>query len=201
MKELVIIGNEETLKTTIANALLGWDILPQSSDDIFIPTRENASSMLTDEIRLTDTPGYDYLWNTIPDETVRAVSMADTLVVMLSELWEEDDIRILTADPDWKQDRAAEEALLRKLLAHGKNRDIFFVIPYDTRETQADAPCLRNAHKLAIKRFASMSDRGESGFFCVDPRQALIATIEDDHTALEQSGILPLKTALMGKEK
>lgn len=37
--------------------------------------------------------------------------------------------------------------------------------------------------------------------FCVDPMMALIAAIEDDNTALEVSGILPLKTALLGGEE
>ena len=62
VKELVIVGEEEIGKTTLANALLGWDIFPQSTWDLYIPTEEPASQMLTEHIRLTDTPGYDLLW-------------------------------------------------------------------------------------------------------------------------------------------
>ena len=61
VKELVIVGEQEIGKTTLANALLGWDIFPQSTWDLYIPTEETASKMLTESIRLIDTPGYDLL--------------------------------------------------------------------------------------------------------------------------------------------
>lgn len=54
VKELVIVGEEEIGKTTLANALLGWDVFPQSTWDLYIPTEEPARQMLTDSIQLTD---------------------------------------------------------------------------------------------------------------------------------------------------
>ena len=35
VKELAIVGEEEIGKTTLANALLGWDIFPQSTWDLY----------------------------------------------------------------------------------------------------------------------------------------------------------------------
>ena len=53
----------------------------------------------------------------------------------------------------------------------------------------------------AKAQFASFSDHGEKGFFCIDPMMALIAAIEDDQEALTRSGILPLKAALLNLEE
>ena len=77
MRELVIVGEEEIGKTTLANALLGWDVFPQSTWDLYMPTEEPASRMLTEGIRLTDTPGYDLLWFEVPESVNEAVSQAD----------------------------------------------------------------------------------------------------------------------------
>ena len=53
----------------------------------------------------------------------------------------------------------------------------------------------------AKERFASFSDHGEKGFFCIDPMMALIAAIEDDQEDMDRSGILPLKAALLGAQE
>ena len=93
-KELVIVGEEEIGKTTLANALLGWDIFPQSTWDLYIPTEAPASRMLTDGIRLTDTPGYDLLWYQVPDSVNKAVSNADTIIMMFTGFGDESDLDI-----------------------------------------------------------------------------------------------------------
>ena len=81
VKDLVIVGEEEIGKTTLANALLEWDIFPQNTWDLYIPTEEPASQMLTESIRVTDTPGYDLLWYQVPDFVNKAVSNADTIII------------------------------------------------------------------------------------------------------------------------
>lgn len=197
MRELVIIGNVYIGKTTLANALLGWDVFPQSYDQLYVPTKENASQMLTDDIRLTDTPGYDYWWNKVPEDVIKAVSQADTVIVLLEDILAEEGY-FPSEDPDWEDHLKAEEALLRKLLESTDSRDIFFVIPYDTGECLEAQVSLAQALHLAGERFSSMSDHGGNGFFCIDPMQALIGAIEADDDAIAQSGILPLKTALLG---
>lgn len=197
MRELVIIGDEEIGKTTLANALLGWDIFPQSYDNIYVPTKENASQMLTDNIRLTDTPGYDYWWNTVPEDAVKAVSQADTIVVLLEDILAGEGY-FPSDDPEWEKHLKAEEVLLKKLLESTDTRDIFFVIPYDTEECLEGEIPLTQALCLARERFSSMSDHGDEGFFCIDPMKALIGAIEADDDAIAQSGILPLKAALLG---
>ena len=74
IKNIVITGEAEIGKTTLANALLGWDLFPQSTWDLYVPTEEPASQMLTDHIRLTDTLGYDLLWYQVPEAVKEAVS-------------------------------------------------------------------------------------------------------------------------------
>lgn len=195
MKNVVVIGDEEIGKTTLINALLGWDILPQSYDGIYIHTETCISQQLTETVFLTDTPGYSLLWNTIPEETASAVSEADTIVIMLSEeLAEEMDIH--AADLEWETCRVSEAALLSRLLEQGNTRDIYFVLPCDKQEwPETEVPLTQRLHP-ARKQFGGMTCHGESGFFCIDPMQALIAAIEDDEAALKQSGILPLKAKL-----
>ena len=58
----------------------------------------------------------------------------------------------------------------------------------------------RDLHR-AKERFASLSDHGAEGFFCVDPMMALVAAIEDDRNALMASGILPLKNAILRRKE
>ncbi len=205
VKELVIVGEEEIGKTTLANALLGWDIFPQSTWDLYIPTEEPASQMLTDHIRLTDTPGYDLLWYQVPEAVNEAVSRADTIIMMFKGFYTEEDV-----DPEftnqeeleeyrrWVESLAKEEKLLKDLLAKAKTRDIYFVIPFYSEDGPMDQEELDRDMTRAKERFASFSDHGENGFFCIDPMMALTAAIEDDQEALAQSGILPLKAALLG---
>ena len=195
IKNVVVIGGEETGKTTLINALLGWDILPQSYDGIYIHTETCVRQQLTDTVSLTDTPGYSLLWNTVPEETTSAVSGADTIVVMLSEeLAEKMDAP--SADPEWATCRVSEAALLSRLLEQGNTRDIYFVLPCDKWEwPEMEVPLTQELY-LARKQFGGMTCHGETGFFCIDPMQALIAAIEDDKAMLNQSGILPLKAKL-----
>lgn len=205
VKELVIVGEEEIGKTTLANALLGWDVFPQSTWDLYIPTEEPARQMLTDGVRLTDTPGYDLLWYQVPEAVKEAVSGADTVIMMFSGFGTEEDFGIENAEPEvaegirrWAEKQAKEEKLLKGLLEKAKTRDIYFVLPFYSEDGPLDQEELDRDLQRAKERFASFSDHGEKGFFCVDPMMALIAAIEDDQEALAQSGILPLKAALLG---
>lgn len=203
-KELVIVGEEEIGKTTLANALLGWDLFPQSTWDLYIPTEEPASRMLKGNIRLTDTPGYDLRHFSVPEAVAEAVSRADTMVMMFRGFGGPSDVDMGSADPEeihrWSEDLVKEESVLKDLLAKAKTRDICFVIPFYSGDGPLEREDLDRALDRSKERFASFSDHGERGFFCVDPMMALIAAIEDDHTALEASGILPLKAALLGTE-
>ena len=207
VKELVIVGEEEIGKTTLANALLGWDIFPQSTWDLYIPTEEPVSQMLTDHIRLTDTPGYDLLWYQVPEAVSEAVSRADTIIMMFKGFYKEEDVDLEFTDLEeleeyrkWVEGLAKEENLLRELLAIAKTRDIYFVIPFYSEDGSFDYEELDRDLIRAKERFATYSDHGEHDFFCIDPMMALIAAIEDDNTALEASGILSLKAALLGGE-
>lgn len=207
MKELVIIGEEAIGKTTLANALLGWDIFPQSYQGTYVSTEDNASQMLTDHIRLTDTPGYD-LWRfEVPESVDEAVSRADTVIMMLKELAAAEDADLEPTDPEdaeeirrWLENLAVEEKLLKDLLAKAKTRDIYFVVPFDEEYGIPAQEELERDLDRAKERFASFSNHGEEGFFCIDPMMALIAEIEADQDALARSGILPLKAALLGTE-
>lgn len=208
VKELVIIGEEEIGKTTLANALLGWDIFPQTNDGWYIPTKENASQMLAEHIRLTDTPGYDLLWYRVPEAVNEAVSKADTIIMMFTGFGDESDMDLENAEPEVAEEfrrllanLAKEEKLQKDLLANAKTRDIYFVLPFYSEDGPLDQSELDRDLSRAKERFASLSDHGEEGFFCVDPMMALMAAIEDDRAALEVSGILPLKAALLGTEE
>lgn len=208
VKELVIVGEEEIGKTTLANALLGWDIFPQSTWDLYIPTEAPASQMLTDHIRLTDTPGYDLWWFEVPEAVNEAVSWADTIIMMFKGFYTEEDVDPECTDLEeveeycrWVESLAKEEKLLKELLAKAKTRDIYFVIPFYSEDGPLDQEELDRDMTRAKAQFASFSDHGEKGFFCIDPMMALIAAIEDDQEALTQSGILQLKAALLGTEE
>lgn len=208
VKELVIIGEEEIGKTTLANALIGWDVFPQSTWELYIPTEEPASKMLTESIRLIDTPGYDLLWYQVPDSVNEAVSNADTIIMIFTGFSDESDLDMENAPLEdieefnrWLGKLAKEEKLLKGLLAKAKTRDIYFVIPFYSEDGPLDQEELDRDLQRAKARFALFSDHGEEGFFCIDPMMALIAAIEDDQEALTQSGILPLKAALLGTEE
>lgn len=208
IKNVVIIGEEEIGKTTLANALLGWDIFPQTNDDWYIPTKETATQMLTDHIRLTDTPGYDLFWYQVPEATNEAVSGADTIIMMFTGFADEADMDLENAEPEvaeeirrWLEKLAKEEKLQKDLLAKAKTRDIYFVLPFYSEDGPLDQAELDRDLRRAKERFASLSDHGEEGFFCIDPMMALIGAIEDDQEALAKSGILPLKAALLGTEE
>ena len=196
-REVVVIGEEDIGKTTLINALLGWDVLPQSYDYLPVPTGKAKRVQLSEYCWITDTPGYSLLWNTVPPDTAEAVAGADTVVVLLCEELVEDGVDPADLDPEWESRRAAEKKLLEELLA-GKTRDIYFVIPYDRGEWPYGHVPLKQGTRLAKARFASMTDRGAEGFFCVDPMKALIGAIEDNEKAIRVSGISKLKKALLG---
>lgn len=208
VKELVIVGEEEIGKTTLANALLGWDIFPQSTWDLYIPTEELASQMLTEHIQLTDTPGYD-LWRfEVPETVNEAVSRADTIIMLFKGFGDPSDVDTEPTDPEdaeeirrWLEDLTKEEKLLKGLLGKVKTRDIYFVIPFYNEDGPLEQEELAWDLQCAKERFASFSDHGEKAFFCIDPMMALIAAIEDDNAALEASGILPLKAALVDEKE
>lgn len=208
VKELVIVGEEEIGKTTLANALLGWDIFPQSTWDLCIPTEEPACRMLTDDIRLTDTPGYEFLWYQVPDCVNEAVSRADTIIMMFTGFGGERDLDMEDAKPEdvkefnrWLENLDKEEKLQKELLSKAKTRDIYFVLPFYSEDGPLDQEKQDRDLRRAKERFAHLSDHGESAFFCIDPMMALVAAIEDNQNALAESGILPLKAALLGAKE
>ena len=208
VKELVIVGEEEIGKTTLANALLGWDIFPQTNDGWYARTKENASQMLSDRIRLTDTPGYDLWWYKVPESVKEAISRADTIIMMFKGFGDPSDVDADPVDTEdaeeirrWLEDLVKEEKLFKELLAKAKTRDIYFVIPFYSEDGPLEQEDLVRDLRRAKERFASFSDHGEKAFFCIDPMMALIASIEDDNAALEASGILPLKAALLDGEE
>ena len=208
IKNIVIIGEEEIGKTTLANALLGWDIFPQSTWDLYIPTEKPAGRMLTDSIQLTDTPGYDLLWYQVPDGVSKAVSNADTIIMMVTGFGDESDLNLEDATPEdieefncWLEKLAKEEKLQKELLEKAKTRDIYFVLPFYSEDGPVDQEELDRDLRRAKERFAHLSNHGENGFFCIDPMMALIAAIEDDQDALAKSGILPLKAAMLGAKE
>lgn len=205
IKNVVIIGNEDTGKTTLANALLAVtlparELFPQSYDGVYTPTLKCDSRMLTQTVQLTDTPGYSLLWNTIPEEVETAAATADTLIVMLSEEMEEEVVDIPPEDPMWEKCKGKEEKLLENFLK-GKTRDIYFVIPYNTEDWPEDEPIpLSQALRFAQRRFSRFTDHGENAFFCIDPMQALEGELWLDDNMLEISGILPLRKVFLGKD-
>lgn len=198
IRNIVIIGAEDTGKTTLANALMEKDnAFHQGFWDIYIPTQTVESQMLTPHLRLTDTPGYSPLFLRIPRETVEAVASADTLVVLLSEELADEEEDIPSLDPDWESRRSEEAELLATLL-DGKTRDIYFVLTYCTGDWPEGEVPLSQGLRLERNRFAHFTCHGEAGFFCIDPMEALMGALELDREKLEASGILPLKEKLMG---
>ena len=205
--ELVIIGEEDIGKTTLANALLGWDILPQTNDDRHAHTEENVSRMLTDSIRLTDTPGFDLLWQQVPEAVNEAVANADTIILMCKDLGDLTDVDMEYAEPEeaaeilrWRKKLTAKVELQKSLLARANTRDIYFVLPFYSEDGPFEPWEPEWELQFARAHFAGLSAHGENGFFCIDPMMALIGAIEDDRETLAASGILPLKEALL-KEK
>ena len=86
IRNIVLLGDTETGKTTLANALMEKDnAFHQGFWDIYIPTETVASRMLAPDLQLTDTPGYCLMHDQIPEETLEAAAAADTLVVLLCE--------------------------------------------------------------------------------------------------------------------
>jgi len=202
-KELEIVGEKEIGKTTLANALLGWDIFPQSTWDLYLPTEAPASQKLTEGVRLTDTPGYD-LWSfEVPEAVNEAVSRADTLIMLFKGFGDPSDLDAESADLEdeeatrqWLEDLAREEKLLKDLLGRAKTRDIYFVIPFYSEDGPLEQEELDRDLARAKERYASFSDHGEKAFFFVDPMMALVAAIEDDQENQASSGILELKKAM-----
>lgn len=201
MRNIVIIGDGDTGKTTLANALLGWDIFPQSHEYVPAPTTHVQSHALGEQMLLTDTPGYSLLWETVPEDTIRAVSGADTLIVLLSEELAEEDFDLPGEDPDWESRREKEEKLLKGILEHSNTRDIFFVIPYDTGDWPQGQVPLTQALRLARNRFSPLTCHAEQAFFCIDPRKALLGAIEADDAAVAESGIGLLQAALFSRQE
>ena len=160
--------------------------------------------MLTDSIRLTDTPGYDLWWFEVPEAVNEAVTKADTIIMMFTGFGDENDLDRENATPEdieefnrWLKKLAKEEKLQKELLSKAKTRDIYFVLPFYSEDGPLEQEELDRESCRAKEKFAHLSDHGEAGFFCIDPMMALIAAIEDDQDALAKSGILPLKAALL----
>ena len=208
IRNVVIVGEAEIGKTTLANALLGWDIFPQSTWDLYIPTEEPSSRMLSENIQLTDTPGYDLRQYQVPESVNKAISGADTIIMVFTGFGDARDVDWEHTEPEeaeefrrWLEALAREEKMQKELLSKAKTGDIYFVLPFYEADGPLEQSELDRDLKYAKERFASFSDYGEAAFFCIDPMMALVAAIEDDREALEKSGILPLKDSLLAEKR
>jgi len=143
----------------------------------------------------------------VPEAVNEAVSKADAIIMMCKDPGDLIDVDPENAEPKeaaeirrWQARLAMDVKLQKELLVKAKTRDIYFVIPFYSEDEPLDQSGLDLDLCQAKEHFASFSDHGENGFFCIDPMMALIGAIEDDLEALAASGILPLKEALL-KEK
>ena len=112
-------------------------------------------------------------------------------------LTEQEEEELAAVVKEWEEDMEQQKTLVKTLLEKSKTKDIFFVIPYDTEELSGKPISLTLCLETAREYYSDMTDNGDAGVFCIDPMMALIAAIEDDKAALEEFGILPLKTALL----
>ena len=195
-KKLVVVVGDRVGKTTLVNALMQKDILPQTANGYEYPTHDCVCLRMTERVYLTDTPGYDLIRYKIPWVTADAVSRADTVIVMLTG----ESCMMSALDPDAPAMREREAMLLEKLLELQKNRDVYFVIPFDLTDWD-DMEVPRDQWMMTAREaFSRFTDHGEAGFFCIDPMLALIGALETDRQELEDSGILPLRAALTGED-
>lgn len=189
------LGANETGKTTLINALLGRDILPQGANGYEFPTRALTEVPWGEDCILLDTPGYDYRREVLPD-SAREALRCDVLVVLLSEELSEKDIFPGDWDPMWDARRQREADFLGRVLQEAQSRDILFVIPFDWDDWKEDAFSPEHVARIAADRFHTLTNRGRAGFFPVDAMAALIASLEADDEALRRSGLPELCRAL-----
>lgn len=189
------IGACDTGKSTLINALLGRDILPQGANGYEFPTRTLTEVPWGEDCILLDTPGYDYHREALPEDAREALR-CDVLVVLLSEELPEKDILPGDRDPLWDARRQQEADFLRRVLREAESRDILFVIPFDWDDWGAGAFSPEHAARIAADRFHTLTNRGRAGFFPVDALEALVASLEEDAEALARSGLPALCRAL-----
>lgn len=199
-QSIVVIGETGNGKTTLVNALLRWDILPQVMDDMTHPTEACVTLPLADGFQITDTPGYDSKTRRIDPEVRQAISRADHVVVVLDE--ETTGIGLYPGELASlrKLHRKRHKAFLKNLFGETGRKRVYFVIPYDTEEWGDDAVPLEQIRRRVSKRLFPISRYGKASCFCIDSLKALIGEIEADEQAIAQSGIQALRAAILEEE-
>lgn len=192
-RNIVVIGAEESGKSTLVNALLRWDILPQAVEGSTCHTETCITVPLEPGWTITDTPGYDVRAGQA-DPQVR-LALADARWVLVVP-----DVDLLQPQWGWSERNRLyrkwakrERQILRQLLQGTQPNRVLFVLPYDTEEWLPDKAPTRQLRRWAAARF------GFRKCFCVDSLKALIGEIEADEEAVSSSGIRPLRMRLLGQ--
>lgn len=179
-RRILVMGGQDIGKTTLVNALLGWDILPQATFDDCFPTKGFPEVPWGDRHILIDSPGYDAEKRLCDPGLPEAMEKADILVVMPAM--------------GSRKEAKAEAAFLKALLP---DKPVFFVIAYDADDWPHGKAPLFSARMTALWHYLRISHRPDR-FFCVDAMAGLVAAIEDDTSVLRTSGIAGLRAALQG---
>ena len=177
--EILVLGSRDVGKTTLVNALAGWDILPQADDTTCFPTADFPQVPFGENHLLTDSPGYDFSPEEYDPRLPEKIRSADKILILLSM--------------GFREDMAQERRLLKKLLAGVKKETLYFVIPYASGNwAEGKVPL------LSMKLAAMVGYRLPLGkIFCADAMAGLVAAIEDDADALHASGIARLRARLI----
>lgn len=180
-QRILVIGSQDIGKTTLINALLGWDILPQATDWDSFPTEEFTEVPWGENAILVDSPGYDAGRGLYDARLPDAIGKADAVLVM--------------PGMGSREERQKEAAFLKRLLSGLPEKKLYFVIAYDADDWPGNRAPLFSARAQALWHFLPLSRRPDR-FFCVDAMAGLVAAIEDDVKHLRTSGIAGLRAAL-----
>lgn len=180
-RRILVMGSHDIGKTTLCNALLGWDILPQATGNDSFPTKDFIEVSWGKEAIFIDSPGYDAERELCDPRLPEELEKADGIVVL--------------PGTGSREERRAEAAFLKAMLPE---KPVFFVINYDAGDWPKGRFPRFSARMTALRHFLPISRRPDR-FFCVDALAGLVAAVEDDKKALKTSGVARLRAAL-GKE-
>lgn len=181
-KKILILGERDCGKTTLVNALLGWDTLPQATDCYSFPTKEFTEVPWDPGYTLVDSPGYMAGQGHFPPELPAAIREADKI--------------LLVTGASCREDMAAEVRLLLPLLAGIPRKKCFLVIPYAAGDWPQGHPNRALCRLRALGGMGSLVGWNLNRIFCVESMAGLIASIEADPLALARTGIPALRAAL-----